>query len=763
MKKRMVSLFVITAILSSIITIPHAAGESLPEPETAALEEMEKERAEMEKEREEMEKERAEMEKEREEMERQREEQLAAMGLSADTDAPRPTRPPVPSDDTLSVMSSEYSEIVYISTVDELRAIDGHDGGYYELENDIDISGIEWTPLKLTNATFNGNGFSINGLTVTREPGYKINTYGTYIANVGLFDLVGDGICEEPVSNIYILNLNLSDINIDITKNSAGYLFISGLGFSGMYCDNCKTSGNISVTSHSGDVVIYGIYNGEQCENNINIMAETDNQDAYLWAYGIVGGSDNQFYGSISSDDWAYGIDGDSNNYFEGDITAGYGACGIGPLAGNDNIFIGDVRGESTAQGICNGKNNYMEGDVIGGVYAYGIKEWSESEITNCIVNGNIIAENGSAYGIDTYGKYICTGCSIYGNVTGNGATGISGSTDCSIYGNVTANNGYAYGIYSYSNCTDCSISGNVTANNGDAYGIYRNCSGCSIYGNVTANNGDAYGIRSSSGCYISGTITESPSGSPTLSVTASSPYQGFFRCGYCKAEKTSKNNLNGTFHCYSYYTDSNGNVHPSPHYYSTVNSLLYDDNTVGIPPESEGMPTAPPTSEPAPSPTPKPATYTVQIVDEQSEAPIAGAEVTIGGKMYSTDDNGVIVLKDAPRNSGLKVEYGGSVIYTDASFNAVPNQMSTVHVKPLNLEKEDLFAGNNASTRITGPEVNIAGYKFPVFDVPFDMECEFCDALKVAYNAEDKTFQVLIGGENELSNIAVDANSTSW
>lgn len=124
---------------------------------------------------------------------------------------------------------SEYSEVVYISTVEELLAVDGHRDGYYELKNDLDLIGIEWSTLYLTNATFNGGGHTITGMSITKEPGTKTftrtfnepwtdkngvkhteswtETWTEEIHDLGFFTGYGN----------YAYDLNLSGASIDVT------------------------------------------------------------------------------------------------------------------------------------------------------------------------------------------------------------------------------------------------------------------------------------------------------------------------------------------------------------------------------------------------------------------------------------------------------------------------------------------------------------------------------------------------------------------
>ncbi len=821
MLKKFISLLTVLSMTAGMAAVPVNAEEVS---ETAVSpyayenyqEQAEQERAEAERRHEEertkAEEERAKAEEERRELEQKRAEQRAAWGLTEPSE--RPTRPPKPADGEIQLMSSsEYSEVVYISTVEELLAIDGHGDGYYELKNDIDISGIDWSTLYLRNATFNGGGHTIIGMSITKEPGTKhfktqwVDEYdGTVyeeewdkeIRDIGFFSGYDN----------YVYDLNFSGAKIDVTVTDMTYGNISIIGEA--YADTCKLYGSINVvgSENSSGNNVYGLNSGNDCEAEISITAENTGS-----VYGITECSNSTFAGDITADGGVEGIRDSDNSTFTGDITSGYYVDGINNS--DNSTFMGNITADGGVCGIENSDNSIFEGDITVTFVSSYSHTHGINNSNNSTFEGNITTEGHDAYvGVDAIAY--CSSCSFLGNITSNGSVdGIVGGDNCSFIGDVSAealffgavscginssNNstfmgnfsvteGGFYGISKSDNCTfkgavtslssyiatgieqsgNCIFIGDINSQN-YANGIeYSN--DCAFEGNIEANSWNrrsvashggvattAIGISGSANCYISGSFTIKDK-DYILTVSNGSPYQGAFRCSRCDTTTVSNKDLSGIVHCYDEYG--------SPREYSKVKEMFYDDNTVAEPPSAEDEPTAPPQATPTvPTPTvstPLPATYTIQIADETSEEPLAGADVIIDGNTYTTDENGVISLSEAPRRSGLKVEMGGSVVYTDAAFSAIPNTMNTIYVKPLNLEKEDIFAGNNDSTQITGPEVNLAGYTFPIFSMPYNMDYELFDSLKVAYNAKDKTFQVLIGGQKELFDVAVDANSSSW
>ena len=72
-----------------------------------------------------------------------------------------------------SEANDEVINITLITTADELQLISGDLDGTYRLENDIDLSGVSWTPIGTTNVPFDGtldgNGFTISNLSFSGD------------------------------------------------------------------------------------------------------------------------------------------------------------------------------------------------------------------------------------------------------------------------------------------------------------------------------------------------------------------------------------------------------------------------------------------------------------------------------------------------------------------------------------------------------------------------------------------------------------------
>ena len=115
------------------------------------------------------------------------------------------------------------------------------------LKNDIDISSINWEPIPKFYGTFDGQGYSIIGLTSTEG---------------GLFDVIAEGDVSDLNSITTIKNLTLENINIDTDKlwNVGGLVnYIEGRKYNSditsCKIENCHVRGSIKANDNVGGIV----------------------------------------------------------------------------------------------------------------------------------------------------------------------------------------------------------------------------------------------------------------------------------------------------------------------------------------------------------------------------------------------------------------------------------------------------------------------------------------------------------------------------
>ena len=204
------------------------------------------------------------------------------------------------------------------------------------LTADIDLKGIDWTPIgkdnnKAYTGTFDGGGKTITGLTVTGSNKYA-----------GLFGRIGSG---GTVKNVVLEGVQIT------SDNSSGY----ASGVAGNSCgtiENCSVSGSVSGSFSVGGVVGYqfgGSITG--CSSSASVkgtqraggVAGTTNSGATLTACYATG--DVTVENDGTSYAWAGGIVGTNGG---NSILACYAAGNVSGK-GSGTIYVGGVVGENYA------------------------------------------------------------------------------------------------------------------------------------------------------------------------------------------------------------------------------------------------------------------------------------------------------------------------------------------------------------------------------------------------------------------------------
>ena len=204
------------------------------------------------------------------------------------------------------------------------------------LTADIDLKGIDWTPIgkddnKAYTGTFDGNGKTITGLTVTGSYKYA-----------GLF---GDIDENGTVKNVVLEGVQIT------SDNSSGYA--GGVaGDSWGTIENCSVSGSVSGTTFAGGVV------GSQWGGSITGCNSSATVKGVIFAGGIAGETN---YGATLTACYATGdvtVENDGTNNSHAGGVVGYNGGGtltacyatgnvIGTGTGTDPIYVGGVTGSN--------------------------------------------------------------------------------------------------------------------------------------------------------------------------------------------------------------------------------------------------------------------------------------------------------------------------------------------------------------------------------------------------------------------------------
>ena len=202
------------------------------------------------------------------------------------------------------------------------------------LTADINLSGIDWTPIGIDynhqyTGTFNGGGHTITGLTVTGSDQYA-----------GLFGYIGSG---GTVKNVVLEGVQIT------SDNSSGYA--GGVaGDSWGTIENCSVSGSVSGTTFAGGVV------GSQWGGSITGCNSSATVKGVIFAGGIAGETNSgaSLTGCYATDDVTVENDGTNNSHAGGvvgyngggTLTACY-ATGSVTGSGSGTIYVGGVTGSN--------------------------------------------------------------------------------------------------------------------------------------------------------------------------------------------------------------------------------------------------------------------------------------------------------------------------------------------------------------------------------------------------------------------------------
>lgn len=285
---------------------------------------------------------------------------------------------------------SEKEDLIFLAdTVNNCKDFEGDAanvfaGKYFRLNNDIDMSGVKFSPIgnkfsQCFGGTFDGDGKTIQNLTIsTGSDGYA-----------GLFGRVS-------ASGI-IKNLNISDAKISTTGICAGGIAADCAG----YIENCTVK-NINLTnSYQFTGGIAGRAQGKI--SNVSVSGYIEGGENSVG--GITGQNYDSIYNAVCNADvvskassYSCTVGGISGCcYLAASVISG---CSFGGTVSclNDGIFIGGITGnlykgrveKSFSTGTCKTESS---SSVIGGI----VGRTDDGTIENCYNSGVIYSPFGSS------------------------------------------------------------------------------------------------------------------------------------------------------------------------------------------------------------------------------------------------------------------------------------------------------------------------------------------------------------------------------
>lgn len=257
----------------------------------------------------------------------------------------------------ISKADSQASDVIMVSTPEQLDNIRNNLSGNYQLANDIDMSKYyNFEPIGNENdgaftGSFDGNGHTIKNLPLD---------YDTY-KYVGLF-----GYLDGPVYNV-----TLENVDVKSSRYGGG---IAGYADTNGTIRNCVVSGTVEVdnsyfSTYSGGIVGYSNAEITGCESDTYIIS-------------IFHLSLKEYAGGIAG----YSLDKIDNCINRGNIKGGYAFDYLGGIVGASEEKV------SNSINFGDSEYNYKGGGIVGSSY--------NTEVSNCENNGD-----GFHYGIGGTGK----------------------------------------------------------------------------------------------------------------------------------------------------------------------------------------------------------------------------------------------------------------------------------------------------------------------------------------------------------------------
>ena len=272
-----------------------------------------------------------------------------------------------------------------VTTAEGLKAVadianNGNLGINITLTADIDLKGIDWTPIGIDynhqcTGTFNGGGHTITGLTVTGSDQY-----------VGLFGHIGSGGTVKDVT--------LEEVKIESNNDMSAVGGVAGRSYGTL--ENCSVSGSVSGSGIAGGVVGYqsgGFLTGCSSSATVNAggvaggVAGLTDSGATLTACYATG--DVTLESINSGGNFVGGVVGSNTSCT---LKACY-AWGSVTGSGSGTIYVGGVTGTNDEGTLtaCYHANGTVSGPAgtTGGVTGRNYKFFNDPVITACYWGSN--------------------------------------------------------------------------------------------------------------------------------------------------------------------------------------------------------------------------------------------------------------------------------------------------------------------------------------------------------------------------------------
>lgn len=327
----------------------------------------------------------------------------------------------------VSTKTSVPSGYTPIYDVEDLQNIQEDLTANYILMSDIDLSGINWTPITQKwypfTGTFEGNGFTIRNLTVNGE---KYDQGALFYQNEGTIQNLritgqinltqASGVPCEAASIVLFNKGTIYNCTSAVSFNVGGKMPVRTGGLASYNyntIDYCRYTGTIHASAGAGNVCVGGIaYINDNsatishCENVGIILAESDNSTEEITDFVVSLINESAVYigGIAGSTDWHSTIDQcratctirvTGKSYYRSKDWAIGGIAGSGFVTTLTNCcFNGSIATNVNMESPLSGPSG------VGGLI--GSKTF-ESKFENCYVSGTIIDSSPNLGGVPAW------------------------------------------------------------------------------------------------------------------------------------------------------------------------------------------------------------------------------------------------------------------------------------------------------------------------------------------------------------------------
>ncbi|MFR9650370.1 MAG: GLUG motif-containing protein, partial [Rikenellaceae bacterium] len=280
-------------------------------------------------------------------------------------------------------------------------------GVYYELTDDIDLAGYNWTPIGNSSSTpfsgnINGNDHTISNLTSSTAEENDIGLFG------------------------YISGANISNIIISKPSISGGYAYIGGV------VGNCDNSTVTSCSVLGGSISGYNVIGGVVGYNNSSSTVTDCYNTSSVLDGGNIGGvvgynnsstvKDCYNAGSVKGSDGSDNVGGVVGyNHSSSTVTECYNTGSVTGKGSYTGGVVGNNYSKSTVSSCYN--TGSVEGsDYVGGVVGNNIN--SGSTVSSCYNTASVKGTGNNVGGVVGYNANNVIACYNTGSVEGSDYVG---------------------------------------------------------------------------------------------------------------------------------------------------------------------------------------------------------------------------------------------------------------------------------------------------------------------------------------------------